>query len=64
MSGPMGVAYTHSHADAVAAVSKFVEEKNCEHGCKKLDEISEEAEGAYDSNNCGTEGSGEDEGQE
>jgi hypothetical protein len=50
--------------DAVAAVSKFVEEKNCEHGCKKLDEISEEAEGAYDSNNCGAEGSGEDEGQE
>ena len=50
--------------DAVAAISKFVEEKNCQHGCKKLDEISEEAENAFDSANCGSEGSGEDEGQE
>jgi hypothetical protein len=41
--------------DAVADTSKFVEDKNCNlGGCKKLDEISEEAESAYDSGNCGS----------
>lgn len=41
--------------DAVAATSKFVEDKNCNGGgCQKLDDISEEAENAYDSNNCGS----------
>jgi hypothetical protein len=41
--------------DAVTAISKFVDEKNCQHGCQKLDEISEEAENAFDSSNCGEE---------
>jgi hypothetical protein len=39
--------------DAVADASKFVEEKNCNGGgCQKLDDISEEAESAFDSANC------------
>ncbi|MBW8682924.1 hypothetical protein [Chitinophaga rhizophila] len=41
--------------DAVADTAKFVDDKNCNGGgCKKLDEISEEAENAFDSGNCGT----------
>lgn len=41
--------------DAVADAAKFVEDKNCNGGgCKKLDEISEEAENAFDSSNCGS----------
>jgi len=41
--------------DAVADAAKFVEEKNCNQGgCKKLDDISEEAESAFDSGNCGS----------
>lgn len=52
-----------NYKDAVAGVTKFVEEKNCNgNGCKKLDEISEEAENAYNSSNCG--GCGGDEVQE
>ncbi|TWV98681.1 hypothetical protein [Chitinophaga pinensis] len=39
--------------DAVADAAKFVEDKNCNGGgCKKLDEISEQAEHAFDCNNC------------
>lgn len=39
--------------DAVADASKFVEDKNCNGGgCKKLDDISEQAEHAFDCNNC------------
>jgi hypothetical protein len=41
--------------EAVTSVSKFVEDKNCHFDCKKLDEISEEAEHAFDSNNCDAE---------
>jgi hypothetical protein len=40
--------------DAVAATSEFVEDKNCNGGgCQKLEEISEEAESAFGSENCG-----------
>jgi len=43
--------------DADVATSKFVEDKNCNGGgCQKLDDISEEAEGAYENPNCGTPG--------
>lgn len=39
--------------DAVADAARFVEEKNCNGGgCKKLDDISEQAEHAFDCNNC------------
>ncbi|ACU62687.1 hypothetical protein [Chitinophaga pinensis] len=39
--------------DAVADAAKFVEDKNCNGGgCKKLDDISEQAEHAFDCNNC------------
>ncbi|QHS63684.1 hypothetical protein [Chitinophaga agri] len=39
--------------DAVGDASKFVEDKNCNGGgCKKLDDISEQAEHAFDCNNC------------
>jgi hypothetical protein len=41
--------------DAVAGISKFVDEKNCNTGgCAKLDDISEEAENAYNSEHCGS----------
>jgi hypothetical protein len=41
------------YKEAVTSISKFVEEKNCGNSdCKKLDEISEEAEHAFDSSNC------------
>jgi hypothetical protein len=38
---------------SVVAVNKFVEDKDCSKGCETLDQISEDAEGAYDSSNCG-----------
>lgn len=54
-----------NYKDAVAGVTKFVDEKNCNGGgCKKLDEISEEAENAYNSSNCGSCGGSDDEAQE
>jgi len=47
--------------EAVTSVSKFVEDKDCQFDCKKLDEISEEAEHAFDSNNCDAEGTPDEE---
>lgn len=50
--------------EAIILVRNFVDEKNCQHGCQKLDEISEEAEGAFDSSNCNNDDPAQDEGQQ
>ncbi|SFD73640.1 hypothetical protein SAMN05518672_1034 [Chitinophaga sp. CF118] len=38
--------------NAVTNISQFVEDKDCQHDCKNLDDISDEAEHAFDSANC------------